>query len=294
MRKTDYDEHLSGFMTEPLNGQLVFHVTNTDKNFNSRELFYYNDYITINEFNTLLQRHKSRLLSLETEYRMQGSVTAVIEFRDGDRSAVSKALGGGSCYSRKDNSFSNDLGIEDGYRIVGPKLYCLSFRAKNSDLDAKNFYWDHQCLTLPELNHILANHASSVSRVIPTYQSATEAFVLLDFQDAFPVKGENRRQLAKPKNNAHTRIGLWKQLFDEPIRDDPDTVAARLTKGREQVLCISSRKKTEDAREHYYLTDCITNKEYRTLVQRGLVMAKQTATLTTTDTAYALVVVDVR
>ncbi len=177
----DCKEHLEDFGKETLQGRRLFSITNLDKNLGSHEFFYDHERITINEFNRLLSRHTATSVSLEGCYHSDECITASVEFHDEKGTPSVPAGGAPLAYSRLRSCNVNDLTMEDGYVLDGRKLYCVSAQRKHCG--HHELYWNRQCLSIPELNHILASHTAEVEQVIPVYKTGTEWFVLVRFHD---------------------------------------------------------------------------------------------------------------
>ncbi len=220
----DYGEHLDNFGAGILNGRKHYFVTNLDRNYDSHEFLYHNERITINEFNILISRHTASIVSLSGNYHSDECISAIVDFSDQESVVTHPAGGAPRAYSRLKSSNVNDLTMEDGYIIDTYKLYCVS--ALTNRCEHHPLYWNRQCISLPEINHILASHSARIEQIIPVYRTGTEWFVLICFRDS---------SLATPDVSYDT------------------------------LICLTSQNRNSMTRNYFYKYDCITLEEYNKL-----------------------------
>lgn len=249
-----YSENLEILLQREYTGKRTFYITNVDKNFESHEFFYYNDRLTIDEFNFIIAMHHCNIVRFQSDYHSDECVVAEVDFFS--RRAV--ALGGSpTAFSRYNHSDSNDWTMEDNLRLQTRKLYCVSVKRKI--VGNHSLFWNHQCVTMQEINHILACHAASVEYVIPIYRTGTEFFVLVNFDDQKVPPVIHDKPQKKPRRSA------LQALFDAEPEDSVKYQAMPI--GHDQIYCITSLRETNMTNPFFYEYNCITNQRYQMILQ---------------------------
>lgn len=179
-------ENLEEFVRGPFAELESFLVTNRDKIDSEHAFFYDNERITIDELNSLLSCYDCDIVSAKGNYYSDECITVALRIHCG-RGGMEASYGGAKkAFAREYRA--NDMTLEDGFRIQGRKLYCVSLWRKQT---RSNFsYYAHQCVSVPEFNHILRSHNAVIEKVIPVYRTGTEAFVLVNFNDLNGAPGD--------------------------------------------------------------------------------------------------------
>lgn len=253
-----YSEDLSLVMPDRITGPRTVFVSNVEKNSESHEFYFNNSYNTINEFNHILFHHHAAIRKVELDYRSDGSMIVDLDIDD---SEPVTARGYSPCLSRYQNSFENDLSIEDGRAIEGLKLYCISVRRKT--VDHQDFYWGTQSVTIPEFNHILMTHkGATIEKLFPVYRTSTEVFAFVRFRDG--LSAPPPVQMLPRRWKSFTRAGRLREKHDAEDQDQLD-YGSRLPGGCEQFFCVSSMQRNPVTHQFYSLYDCLSMNEYKTV-----------------------------
>jgi len=253
-----YNEHLDWMEVNDYHGKRTLFITNKDKFFDTQDYFYDNDVLTINEFNYIVSGYNAKVISLKSNYPSEDTIVADVDF--GDRMFNDNVLSGNrKCFSHKNDARDDDLTIEKNFQIRTQKLYCVSILSKS--FENKDTFWDKQCVTIPEMNYILAHHNALIKNIIPNYRTKTEFYILVEFSDNSVPSEE------------YSLLNIEGEVQEPPrtvlqalLRDAPPKEMIYNAKYHQQIFCTTSLKRNDHTKFIYFYNNFISMKGYNNLI----------------------------